>query len=1037
MKNKGFIVFLTIIITLLCVYYLSFTLVSSSIQEKANEYATDQNGVFSQTKKRAFLDSVRNEPIYNLLGINYTLEEVNETKLNLGLDLQGGMHVVLEVSPVDIIKGLSGGSQDPDFLQALEVAQERQRNSQERFATLFFDAFNEIAPDKNLADIFANASNRGRISFDSPDQEVMEMIRTEVEDALNRTFIILRTRIDQYGTTAPNIQRLQGTGRIQVEMPGADDPERVKRLLQRAAKLEFWEVYDMQRIGDVLQSINEKLVEEQQLQMDQPDLGDLSNEDLEQDLAQSLTPATDDSLSEFLQEDVDQEVLQEEYTENVDSVEDDLETQLAAEDTSSLDSLMNNQVSPLFSLLRSQYGLVYNVKDTSKINRILNREDIQAMFPRDLKFLWAYEPQVTEGGEELLELYPIRMGRGDQAPLTGEVITDARQDYDQTGNPSISMTMNANGAKIWSRLTADNINNRIAIVLDNLVFSAPVVQGEIPGGNSQITGNFTIEEAQDLGNILKAGSLPARARIVEEAVVGPTLGKEAQAQGVISIVAGLALVVVFMVMYYSKGGLVANAALVFNIFFILGILAQLNAALTLPGIAGIVLTIGMSIDANVLIFERIREELRSGTGLLAAINKGYQKAFSSIIDANVTTFLTGVILYAFGQGPVRGFATTLMIGIASSFFSAVFITRVIVSWMSKKGDQSNISFASSFTKNLLANLHLDFLSKRKIAYLTSSSVIVIGIVLIIIQGGLNLGVDFKGGRSYVVTFSEPTTPSEIKVALTDDFEEAGTEVKWYGANNVVKITTSYLVSDESEEADSLVRNSMIAGLEEYSGKSFIEDDTEVDENSFAISSNTKVGATIADDIKMASLEAVVFALIVIFLYILVRFRRWQFGVGAVVALFHDTLFVLSAFAIARLFGKAFEVDQVFIAAMLTIIGYSINDTVVVFDRIRENLQLRPSSDIDKTFNLSLNDTISRTLVTSATTMVVVLVLLIFGGEVLRGFSFALLIGILIGTYSSVFVATPVAVDLYKRKLAKTVEPAPATGGKKAKPKTKV
>ena len=537
----------------------------------------------------------------------------------------------------------------------------------------------------------------------------------------------------------------------------------------------------------------------------------------------------------------------------------------------------------------------------------------------------------------------------------------------------------------------------------------------LPSGQSIITGNFTLEEAQDLANVLKAGALPARTRIVEEAVIGPTLGKEAQGQGVISIVAGLLIVVVFMVSYYSKGGLVANVALLFNIFFILGILAQLNAALTLPGIAGIVLTIGMSIDANVLIFERIREELRNGTSLLSAISAGYSKAYSSIIDANVTTFITGIILFMLGQGPVKGFATTLMIGIACSFFSAVFITRVIVTWMTKKGDKSKISFDTPFSKNLLANLNLDFLSKRRIAYIVSSSIIVFGIVLVIAEGGLNFGVDFTGGRSYIVQFNNSVVASDLKVALADDFEDAGTEVKWYGSDNVVKITTSYLVNDESTEADEAVEKALIAGVSEATGQTYVEDATKVDADHFSIAGSSKVGATIADDIKTASAEAMIFSIIAIFIYILIRFKKWQFSLGAILALVHDTLFVIAAFAIARLFGKAFEIDQVFIAAILTIIGYSINDTVVVFDRIRENLAIRPHEKAIDTFNLSINNTMNRTLITSFTTLIVVLILLVFGGEVLRGFSFALFIGIIVGTYSSIFIATPSVLDLGKAK----------------------
>jgi SecD/SecF fusion protein len=613
-----------------------------------------------------------------------------------------------------------------------------------------------------------------------------------------------------------------------------------------------------------------------------------------------------------------------------------------------------------------------------------------------------------------LELYVVRTQRGNQALLTGEVVNDARQTFDEVGQPAVDMSMDPTGARKWAKITRENINNRIAIVLDNYVYSAPVVNQEIPNGKSIISGNFTMEEAKDLANILKAGSLPAPTRIVEEAIIGPTLGKEARAQGIISIVAGLGMVLIFMVAYYSKGGLIANIALVFNIFFILGILAQLNAALTLPGIAGIVLTIGMSIDANVLIFERIREEMRAGSPLLKAISSGYSKAYSSIVDANVTTFLTGAILYWLGQGPVKGFAITLMIGIACSFFSAVFITRVIVSWMSKKGDQSKISFATPFSKNLLNDINFNFMSKRKMAYIGSGIVITIGIILMVTKG-LTLGVDFTGGRSYVVRFAEQVETTSLKVALDGKLEDAGTEVKTYGANNILKVTTSYLVNEESTEADNAVRTKIVEGIAEATGMSYVETETAMGDNDFTISGSSKVGATIADDIRNSSQESVIFALIAIFIYILIRFRRWQFGLGAVVALFHDTLFVLSAFAIAKLLGFSFEIDQVFIAAILTVIGYSINDTVVVFDRIRETLGIKSKATNEETFNTAINQTISRTVMTSLTTLLVILILFIFGGEVLRGFSFALLVGILVGTYSSIFIATPVVLDLAKRK----------------------
>ncbi|MFP4089432.1 MAG: protein translocase subunit SecDF [Cyclobacteriaceae bacterium] len=987
MRNKTGIIVLTVIISLLCVYYLSFTLVSNNVQDNATEYAMTSDGTVDFSKKQEYLDSVWREPVYNLLGAKFTYQEVKETELNLGLDLRGGMHVVLEVSPVEIIRNLSGNSKDPDFQRALELASQRRANSQERFTILFFEAFNEVAPDKSLSNIFVNSATRGRISFNSTDEEVIELIDEEVENAIDRSFNILRTRIDRFGTSQPNIQRLQGTGRIQVELPGVDNPERIRNLLQGVAKLEFVQVLEPDEYVNSLEEINRILVAEQQSQQ--------GTEEIEQE--ETATP--DDDLSALVEGEVDDSL----------AIEQELEEE---------DSLFNSQVSPLFSLLQAplSYGLIYQVSDTAKINDILEREDMQAILPNDIQFVWEVKAR-EQGGQEVIELLATQRERGGKAPLTGEVIVDARQDYDEASRPAVSMRMNAEGARLWKRLTANNIGRRVAIILDDRVYSAPVVQSEIPNGNSSISGNFTINEAKDLANILEAGALPAPTRIVEEAIVGPTLGKEAQAQGISSILIGLGVVVIFMLLYYAKGGLVANVALVFNIFFILGILAQLNAALTLPGIAGIVLTIGMSIDANVLIFERIREELRAGSKLRAAINAGYSKAYSSIIDSNATTFITAVILYVLGQGPVRGFAVTLMIGIICSFFSAVFITRIIIEWMTRKGDQSKISFSTPFTGNMLANLNFDFMSRRKVAYIFSGAVITLGMVLLFAQGGLNLGVDFTGGRSYVITFNEPVVPSDLQTSFGDEFENTSVEVKTYGANNVLKVTTSYLVGDESMEADEEVRSRLISGIEEFTGSTFQANVAEPGDGIFTISSSSKVGATIADDIKQAAQESIVVALLAIFLYILVRFRKWQYGLGAVIALFHDVLFVLSAYAIARLAGITYEVDQVFIAAMLTIVGYSINDTVIVFDRIRETLGLRPKAEIKEVINESVNNVMSRTLITSLTTLVVVLILLIFGGEVLRGFSFALVIGILIGTYSSIFIASPVVVDLSSRRKA--------------------
>ena len=998
MRNKGAVVLLTVIISFLCIYYLSFTFVSRGIKKEAIKAATAEDGIIDLTLKQQYLDSVWNEPVYSLFGVDYTYKEVKNTELNLGLDLQGGMHVVLEVSSVEILKGLSGNNEDNDFLEAIKRARELQKTSQESFPELFYQSFKEINPDGRLAEIFANSSNREKISFRSTDAEVMKMINDEINDAIDRSFNILRTRIDRFGTAQPNIQRLKGSGRIQVEIPGADNPERVRKLLQSVAKLEFFEVAEPNEINNTLLAINNKWIDMQKVKLPT----------LEESTPETPGSATGtESLEDLL------------GASDEPQQEDDLASQLEASDTAagdeSLDSFLQTDVSPLFAYSRSQWPLIYSVKDTSKVIRMLQKQQIDQLFPKTFKVAWDIKPVVDQNtGEELLTLYFLKVARGGKAPLEGDVITDARQSIDQYGKPSVSMQMNTAGSKKWRKLTGENVGRRIAIVLDNYVYSAPNVNGEIPNGNSEISGNFTLEEAKDLATVLRAGSLPAPTRIVQEAIIGPTLGLEAQKQGMISIISGIFIVTLFMVAYYYKGGFVANFALVFNIFFILGILAQLNAALTLPGIAGIVLTIGMSIDANVLIFERIREEMRRGIKLKEAITLGYRKAHSSIIDANVTTFLTAVILYSLGQGPVKGFAVTLMIGIASSFFSAVYITRVIIEKLTKKGEKSNFTFKTRLSAGIFSDMGIDFMAKRYRAYAFSAVIIVIGVVLMIVNG-LNFGVDFKGGRSYVVSFGEPVVASELKTGLGTAFENAGTEVKTFGSNSVVKITTSYMVEDESDEADRKVRAALIDGLTALMGKEYIEGDKSVTSDQFTISGSEKVGATIADDIKNASVKSIIIALIVIFLYILVRFRKWQFGLGAIVALLHDSLVVLSAFAIAGAFGFSFEIDQVFIAAMLTIIGYSINDTVIVFDRIRENIGLKTSTDMSVVFNAAINSTLNRTVITSLTTLTVVVILLLFGGAILRGFSFALLIGVIVGTYSSIYIATPIVLDLGKKQ----------------------
>ncbi|HMP99274.1 MAG TPA: protein translocase subunit SecDF [Cyclobacteriaceae bacterium] len=1001
MRNKGFVILLTFVITALCLYYLSFTFVSRGIQQDAIAYATDENGVVDLSKKQAYLDSVWSKPVYNLFGVEFTYKEVKDNELNLGLDLQGGMHVTLEISPSDLIKGLSGNSNDPAFNRALDKAREMQKTSAESFTTLFLRAFKEENPSRGIASIFATASNRGKVSVSDTDESVILFLDKEIDEAIDRSFTILRTRIDQFGTSQPNIQRLPGTGRIQIEIPGADNPQRVRKLLQGVAQLNFWEVVEVNDIYTQLLAINDMLVKEQN--------------------AKRTAQKADPLKSEVKDQDENQELSE-------------LEKQLLAagetDEADQTDSLSAASLSPLFAKSLPP-GFAYDVRDTMEINRIFARKDVQAMLPRTLGFFWDAKPNKDAvPGREVLTLNFVDIGRSGKAKLTGEVITDARQDFDEYARPSVSMTMNAAGTKTWRKMTADasnkNPKGRIAIVLDNYVYSAPTVINEIPNGNSQITGNFTIEEAKDLANILKAGALPAPTRIVEQAIVGPTLGKVALNQGLISMLSGLAIVVIFMVAYYAKGGLVANLALVFNIFFVLGILAQLKSALTLPGIAGIVLTMGMAVDANVLIFERIREELRHGAKLKEAVSLGYQKAYSSIFDSNVTTFLTALMLYWLGQGPIKGFAITLMVGIATSFFSAVYISRVVVEYMTRKGDDSKVSFITPLSSLVASELKIDFIGLRKKAYIFSASVIVIGMALTFAQG-LNLGVDFKGGRAYIVSFSKPVVATEMKVALSRSFEGAGTEVKNYGSNNVVKVTTAWLIEEDSDEADDKVKEALVSGLESHTGLKFIEDDTKVDDQHFSIGSSNKVSATIADDIKKSSVEAGIFSILVIFLYIFIRFRKWQFSSGAIIAIVHDILFVFAVFAISRVLGIQFEIDQVFIAALLTIIGYSINDTVIIFDRIRENLGLGLSADRVKIFNTAINSTLNRTLITSGTTLVVVTVLMIFGGEVLRGFSFALFVGILIGTYSSIFIAAPTVLELDKKNLLdKVPEKAPVT-----------
>ncbi len=1011
MKNKSGIIAFIIILTLLCLYYLHFTPVVQSIEKEAISYATDKEGVVNTTKKQQYLDSIWNQPVYNLMGYEFTYKDIKSKEISLGLDLQGGMHVTLEVSPIEILKVLSGNSTDPAFLKALEDAKELQKGSQKKYADLFYEAYTKENPDGQLAKIFTNSSNKGKIDFNTSNNEVMKVIGKEIDDAVDRSFNILRTRIDKFGVANPNIQKMPGTGRILIELPGIDNPVRVRKLLSGVAKLEFLEVYEMQELSSNLQQFNDYLVKLEQKEKLNPNLAKDKKEETKEknnDLAVKKEEKKDLSVKK------DTAKTQKEEKKDLVVKKDTNTTAVAKNDSSALkDSVekaiaelkqkqdsANTTQSSLFGTLfiPTQEGLAVNIKDTARANNILNSAEVRTLFPSNLKFLWAVK---ATKDTELLTLYTIKKPKSGKGTLEGDVIRDARQDFDDKARPEISMQMNPDGARAWKKLTAANIGKRIAIVLDDNVYSAPVVQNEIPNGNSSISGNFTIEEAADLANILKAGKLPAPTRIVEEAIVGPSLGQESITQGLISMLAGLVIVIIFMIAYYNFSGAVANIALLVNIFFIIGLLAQFGAVLTLAGMAGIVLTIGMSVDANVLIYERIKEELKSGKPLGTAIKLGYNKAYSSIIDANVTTFLIGIILFFFGSGGVKGFAVTLMIGIVSSLFCAIFVTRLIIEALAKNPNRK-ISFDTFISKNLFQNANYNFIGNRRLAYLFSFTIIVIGLSLIAVKGGLNFGVDFKGGRSYVVQFTEEVSVTDVRSEVNKQFE-VSTEVKTFGGNNQLKITTSYLIDDESEQADEKAETLLLKGLENFKAKSP------------EIVSSTKVGASIADDIVKTSFYAVLISLVGIFVYILARFQKWQYGLGALVALFHDVLMVFAFFGISAALGIIYEVDQVFIAAVLTVIGYSINDTVVVFDRIREFAGDITRSEFKTSLNSAINDTLSRTIMTSATTLVVVVVLFLFGGEVLRGFSFSLLVGIAMGTYSSIFVAAPIVLDFAFKK----------------------
>ncbi|ODS79633.1 MAG: protein translocase subunit SecDF [Cytophagaceae bacterium SCN 52-12] len=976
MSNRSGVLFFTILLGLISIYYLSFTFVSRSYKEKAEAFATDAEGKIDFAKKQRYLDSLWREKVY----LGQTLQQVTERELGLGLDLQGGMHVVMEVSPADIVKGMAGNnSKSSAFQQALKNATAASVSSQSNYIDLFVKAYRDLVPDARLASLFSNSANRAQININSSDGEVITLLKKELDGSVDRAFKILQARIDKFGVANPNIQRLPGSNRILIELPGIDNPERVRRLLSGAAKLEFAEVYTLNEIGFGLDQLGSFLVREEEAGKAKAAL--------------TASAASQDTAAS--------------------SAGTDLASQLAksAADSSATDtSAVNKQNAALTNLFVpiSNSALGVQLKDTVRANEILRNPEVKAMFPNDLVFMWDRKEMSGMPGQALLPLYFIKKPGG-VAPLEGDVIVDAVGDFDQYGKPEVTMRMNGEGARKWRALTAANINRPIAIILDDLVYTAPNVTGEIPTGNSSISGNFTIDETKDMANVLKAGKLPAPTHIVEEAVVGSTLGSEAVTKGLISSLVGLIVVLAFMVVYYSKAGWIADIVLFINLFFLMGIMASLGAVLTLAGIAGIVLTIGMSVDANVLIYEGIKAELEEGKPFGQAVQDGFKGALSAIIDSNITTLLTGSILFVFGTGLVLGFATTLVIGLITSLFTAIFITKLLLDYQVKKGNR--LAFASGLTKNWFKDTSFDFVSQRRKFYIVSGIVLVIGILSFIFKG-FGLGVDFKGGRTYTIRFEQNVNTDDVRQVFTNALGQAP-EVKTFDGFDQVKVTTDYLIEDTSVDADRKAQDLIAEAAASVPG------------NKGTIVSSSKVGPTIANDLIYSAFWAVLLAIIVNFVYIFIRFRNLAFGYAALISLAHDVLVLLVIFSLFNGWIPfiSLDIDQAFIGSVLTIMGYSMNDTIVIFDRIRSYLndpKARKES-IPVIINNALNKTLSRTAVTGITTMMVLIVLMIFGGEVLRGFTFAMLIGVIVGTYSSLFIAAPIVVDALQRQHAKNPE----------------
>ena len=978
MQSKGAIKLFTILLVIGCIYQLSFSFVTRSVEKAAVEYAAAFDETEQAAKEAYYLDSIQNEPVYNLLVKKFTYKECKEKEVNLGLDLKGGMNVMLEIQVQDLVKSLAGESQnDPAFVEALERANAALKAGASDYIGEFAKAYAETSNGAPLAAIFVSP-DRKDITPNSTDDEVIKVLRNETDAAIAASFNILRSRIDHFGVTQPNIQRVPNSNRIMVELPGIKEPERVRKLLQGSASLEFWVVYDAQEVLPILAEADQMIKAGQQPAEEVAAEATEESSDLAAEAA--ATESEEESVTGFSRE--------------------------------------NN---PLFALLDPTYsgGCIVGAAreaDMPAINEYLARPEVKNLMPADLVLAWAVKGEDYFGGR--YALYALRSIDGKPA-MDGASVATAQENYSQNGaNAEVNLTMTANGTSQWAQLTGQNVGKPIAIVLDGLVYSAPNVNGKIEGGNSVITGNFTIQEAQDLANVLTSGKVPAPARIIQDQVVGPSLGIESINAGMFSFVLAFILVLLYMGLFYKTAGWLADVALVLNIFLLMGVLVSFGSVLTLPGIAGIVLTMGMAVDANVIIYERIKEELRGGKGLAMAIKDGFSNAYSAIIDGQLTTIITGIVLFVFGNGPVQGFATTLVIGILTSVFCAIFITRMLIEKVAEKW--GNVSFSRSWSENWLANVSFDFIGKRKSAYILSGSLAVISIISFFVLG-FNTGVDFTGGRTYVVRFDQNVSAEEVRSAVesalvSDDASKSSVEVKQYGGENQVRIITQYKYDDTSEETtaevDALIYEA-VKGFYSYpiSLDGFVS--TQEDEN--GIISSEKIGPAIAKDMLFGAFYAVLFSLIAIGLYITIRFKRWEWATGATLALVHNALLVIGAFSLFyHIMPFGLEINQAFIAAILTIIGYSINDTVVIFDRIREYISLYPKREMKENINKAICSTLSRTLNTSGTTIVTLLAMFILGGENLRGFIFALLLGVIIGTYSSVFVATPVAYDILRR-----------------------